>query len=100
MKRLPLLAALAGLVVMGSIYPRRLDSGQDAWADGNMRKEILAVIDDQKTVWNRGDIESFMKAYWHSRLAHCARPHKSGREDSVIGTALRHCLKSASTRFQ
>lgn len=66
MKRLPLLAGLAGLVMMGSIHPWRPDSGQVASADENMRKEILAVIDDQKTAWNRGDIESFMKAYWHS----------------------------------
>ena len=28
--------------------------------------EVRAVLDDQVAAWNRGDLEAFMKGYWHS----------------------------------
>lgn len=32
----------------------------------DIKEEILDVLAKQKTAWNKGDIEGFMKYYWHS----------------------------------
>lgn len=32
----------------------------------DFEEEILDVLTKQKTAWNHGDIEDFMKYYWHS----------------------------------
>jgi beta-aspartyl-peptidase (threonine type) len=32
----------------------------------DVTEEILNVLAKQKSAWNQGDIESFMKYYWHS----------------------------------
>ena len=32
----------------------------------DFKEEILDVLTKQKTAWNHGDIEGFMKYYWHS----------------------------------
>lgn len=32
----------------------------------DIKEEILDVLAEQKTAWNKGDIEGFMKYYWHS----------------------------------
>ncbi len=34
--------------------------------DEKTRADILRVIDDQATAWNRGDIDGFMRGYWNS----------------------------------
>ena len=31
------------------------------------RAAVVAVLDDQKTAWNRGDVTAFMNGYWRSR---------------------------------
>lgn len=66
MKRLLLLAVLVSVAVAAILCPQRLHSGQRAPGDEKIRKEITAVLDEQRADWNRGDVESFMKAYWHS----------------------------------
>jgi ketosteroid isomerase-like protein len=30
------------------------------------RAPVVAVLDDQKTAWNRGDVPAFMNGYWRS----------------------------------
>jgi uncharacterized protein (TIGR02246 family) len=30
------------------------------------RTAVIAVLDDQKTAWNRGDVAAFMNGYWRS----------------------------------
>jgi len=64
MKRLLLFLALVGLLITG--FGLRLDCGETETEDTVLQKEIIAVIDDQKAAWNRADVESFVKAYWHS----------------------------------
>jgi ketosteroid isomerase-like protein len=34
--------------------------------DGQLMREVRAVLDAQVEAWNRGDIEGFMKGYWQS----------------------------------
>jgi hypothetical protein len=30
------------------------------------RTAVIAVLEDQKTAWNRGDVPAFMNGYWRS----------------------------------
>jgi ketosteroid isomerase-like protein len=37
-----------------------------AQSNSKAEADILKVMDDQAAAWNRGDIDSFMRGYWHS----------------------------------
>lgn len=37
-----------------------------ALAQQSERAELQKMLDDQTAAWNRGDLEGFMKGYWHS----------------------------------
>jgi len=38
----------------------------NAFCQGNDEKEIRTVLGIQTESWNKGDIDGFMKTYWHS----------------------------------
>jgi len=65
MKPLLLFVLISGFLA-GVSCPRRVRPVLTAAEDATERKEILAVIDKQKTAWNRADLEGFVQAYWHS----------------------------------
>jgi ketosteroid isomerase-like protein len=35
-------------------------------AQSSIERDITAVMNDQQTAWNRGDIDGFMRGYWRS----------------------------------
>lgn len=35
-----------------------------SFAQDNAREQILKVMDEQKSAWNKGDIPSYMQTYW------------------------------------
>jgi uncharacterized protein (TIGR02246 family) len=53
-------AFLAGLILT-----TRVSSREDA-AETQSEQQIRAVLEEQRAAWNRADVESFMKGYWHS----------------------------------
>jgi beta-aspartyl-peptidase (threonine type) len=38
----------------------------DETANGDAKKAIQKVLDDQVVAWNKGDLEGFMQGYWQS----------------------------------
>jgi ketosteroid isomerase-like protein len=44
--------------------PRQTTSHNDA--RGEAKRAIALVLDSQVAAWNRGDLDGFMKGYWHS----------------------------------
>jgi len=59
--------ALIGLfVMMSSMAARLLSSSSHPWSSKADQAVITKILDDQRTAWNRGDIDSFLQAYWHS----------------------------------
>jgi uncharacterized protein (TIGR02246 family) len=43
-----------------------LDSQSAANSEAARTAAIRAVLADQQSAWNRGDVEGFMQGYWHS----------------------------------
>lgn len=64
MKPLPLLPGLLILAIWP--WPSAPRSSVRATVDEKTVVEIRAVLEQQQAAWNRADIESFMKGYWHS----------------------------------
>jgi uncharacterized protein (TIGR02246 family) len=46
--------------------PPRLDTQPAIRADAAATAAIRAVLTDQQSAWNRGDVDAFMNGYWHS----------------------------------
>ncbi len=65
MKIRRLFAVAAGLGI-GAFGPAGLGRGVAARAEESPRAAILAVLDEQESAWNRGDVDAFMKGYWNS----------------------------------
>ena len=63
-RRLILCIALIILALAISFEPGRVQSAADAHAKD--RAAITQLIKEQQLSWNRGDVDSFMEAYWHS----------------------------------
>ena len=40
---------------------------QSAKEVSKIKTDIVAVMDEQVTAWNRGDVEAFMRGYWNSK---------------------------------
>ena len=61
------LLLLPGLLIL-AIWPLPSAPGSSlrATVDEKTVVEIRAVLEQQQAAWNRADIESFMKGYWHS----------------------------------
>jgi len=60
-----LLLGLAGLGI-GALGLAWLESGLAARAEESPRAAIVAVLDEQQSAWNQGDVDTFMKGYWNS----------------------------------
>jgi ketosteroid isomerase-like protein len=66
MKSQVLLAIISAAAAL-AILPVRLDpKTQPAPPEDSPGAAITAILDDQQTAWNRGDVDAFMKAYWDS----------------------------------
>ena len=59
---LPIALIILGLTV--TAQARQAHSGSDPHAKD--RAAITQLIKDQQVSWNKGDVDSFMEAYWHS----------------------------------
>ncbi|MGB7437742.1 MAG: nuclear transport factor 2 family protein [Candidatus Acidiferrum sp.] len=66
MKMRILLGILAALIASAVLLAGRSDTGPTKQTDDSIRVAITAVLNDQVTSWNRGDVNAFMKAYWNS----------------------------------
>jgi ketosteroid isomerase-like protein len=64
MKRLTLRWAVAGAALL--LCCHQLPPAHAALPDEAARHAISAVLQEQQTAWNRGDVEAFMKGYWNS----------------------------------
>jgi uncharacterized protein (TIGR02246 family) len=56
-------AALIGLFALGLREGRQTKAAEAGAAD---KTAILAVLHAQEAAWNRGDVDAFLKGYWHS----------------------------------
>src|SRR5947208_1960375 len=69
-RRLWTLVVIAGLLLaLGALTALRLTVFQAAADEGKQaldKQAIEKVLTDQDAAWNRGDLEGFMKGYWHS----------------------------------
>ncbi len=69
-RRLWTLAVITGLLLaLGVLTALRLTVFQAAADEGKQaldKQAIEKVLTDQDDAWNRGDLEGFMKGYWHS----------------------------------
>ena len=64
---LQLTAALTGIgIVSHALTPQTIDAQGVAPAVAREQAAIRAVLTDQQTAWNRGDVRTFMKGYWNS----------------------------------
>lgn len=43
-----------------------LTLGGCAANDARLQRELTAILDDQASAWNRGDIDAFLRHYWRS----------------------------------
>ena len=62
-KRWLLLVTFAGCVLVLLTSLRMLAGQASLDAD---RQAITKVLNDQQKAWNRGDVDAFLKGYWHS----------------------------------
>jgi len=66
MKVCVLLAVLAILLPTASLLPERSNFGQKGKTEASAQAAITAVLTEQQSAWNRGDVDAFMKGYWDS----------------------------------
>ena len=57
------LLAVVGVLICAAVLSR---SSSASPADPSDESQIRAVLDMQTAAWNRGDIDTFMTAYWNS----------------------------------
>jgi ketosteroid isomerase-like protein len=62
MKSLVLIGILTGTAALVASIPGR----QAAGAEDSLRVATTAVLTEQQSAWNRGDVVAFMKGYWNS----------------------------------
>jgi beta-aspartyl-peptidase (threonine type) len=53
------------LAIMAAL-PDETTTAETPTNDSQQTKDISAVLDQQVTAWNAGDLETFMSTYWHS----------------------------------
>jgi len=64
---LQLSAALIGIgFVSHALAPQKVDAQSAPPTAAREQAAIRAVLTDQQTAWNRGDVRAFMKGYWNS----------------------------------
>ncbi|MGA7225022.1 MAG: nuclear transport factor 2 family protein [Candidatus Acidiferrales bacterium] len=61
-----ILALLLLISIVAFAVAPRLATATAAPPDSSPESEIRALIETQADAWNRGDIDSFMTAYWNS----------------------------------
>jgi uncharacterized protein (TIGR02246 family) len=67
LRMLQLTAALIGIgIVSHALAPQKVDAQAAPPAAAREQAAIRAVLTDQQTAWNRGDVRAFMKGYWNS----------------------------------
>jgi uncharacterized protein (TIGR02246 family) len=66
MKLRALFGVLAIFLPIALLFPGRLNSGQTGKTEASAEAAITAVLTEQETAWNRGDVDAFMKGYWDS----------------------------------
>jgi ketosteroid isomerase-like protein len=59
-------ALQAGLAVAAVVLSAAILFSLPKPADDMMSKEIEMVLGSQRSAWNRGDLDGFMKGYWQS----------------------------------
>ena len=64
MRRATLRIALIMLCLVSTTQTLRAQSASDTLAKD--RAAITQLIKDQQVSWNKGDVDQFMEAYWHS----------------------------------
>jgi len=65
MKIIILVAYLCGALACAFFGPH-LHAGQPSIVDSPSTEAIRAVLNEQQSAWNRGDVDAFMKGYWNS----------------------------------
>jgi ketosteroid isomerase-like protein len=64
---LQLTAALIGIgIISHALAPQQVDAQSAPPAAATVQAAIRAVLTNQQTAWNRGDVRTFMKGYWNS----------------------------------
>jgi uncharacterized protein (TIGR02246 family) len=64
---LQLTAALISIgIVFHALTPQKVEAQSAPPAAAKDQTAIRAVLTDQQTAWNRGDVRTFMKGYWNS----------------------------------
>lgn len=66
MKRLVLGSMLGGLMSLAVLTTATLNPIQTGQRADKTGEAVIAVLNEQQTAWNRGNVEEFMKGYWNS----------------------------------
>lgn len=54
------------VVLVAGLSWAAVRSNDAASSEESARRAITAILDDQQSAWNRGDVDAFMKGYWNS----------------------------------